>query len=120
MDKRYVTIGGQRFRVEVNFNTLEDFAAMKKLPITRISDLRLEEGDNLKVMMTAAIREGERLDGRECLLTPMDLGTMLDGTAVEEFSLIFSSHVDPAESPAAGSVAPDTKKKSRRLRGSGA
>ena len=115
MDARYITIRGQRYRVEVNFNTLEDFAVMKNLPITRISDLRLEEGDNLKVMMTAAIREGERLDGRECGITPMELGTMLDGNAVEEFSRIFTAHVTPAEENASTVPAQqeDSKKKSR-------
>lgn len=115
MDARYITIRGQRYRVEVNFNTLEDFAVMKNLPITRISDLRLEEGDNLKVMMTAAIREGERLDGRECGITPMELGTMLDGNAVEEFAKIFTAHVTaPADdSSDPGTPATDAKKKSR-------
>lgn len=117
MDKRYITVRGQRYRVEVNFNTLEDFAAMKDLPITRIGDLRLEKGDNLKVMMTAAIREGERLDGRECTLTPMELGTMIDGNVITEFSRIFEAHVtsrDDAPAPAAAAAPEDAKKKSRR------
>ena len=92
MDRRFVRIRGKQYRVEVNWNTFEEFARLKGMPITDTLSLSLQEGDNLKVMMTAALREGERLEGREFSMTPVQVGEVLNPVAVKGFIDVYRDH----------------------------
>ena len=89
MNKRFVKIRGKLYRVEVNWNAFEEFARLKGATITDALSLSLQEGDNIKVMMTAALREGERLEGREFDLTPVQVGEILTPVAVTQFLEVY-------------------------------
>ena len=115
MEKRFVKIRGKLYRVEVNWNTFEDFARLKGMPITDTLSLSLQEGDNLKVMMTAALREGERLEGREFDLTPVQVGEILNPVAIKQLVDVYRDHFigDDGQSadPEPASDDEDAKKK---------
>ena len=89
MDKRFVIIRGKEYRIEVNWNAFEEFARLKGATITDALSLSLQEGDNIKVMMTAAIKEGERLEGREFTMTPVEVGEILTPVAVSQFLAVY-------------------------------
>ena len=89
MEKRFVKIRGKQYRVEVNWNAFEEFARLKGVSITNALSLDLQEGDNIKVMMTAALKEGERLEGREFTLTPVQVGEILTPVAVSQFLNVY-------------------------------
>ena len=113
MEKRFVNIGGQKLRVEVNWNAVEEFARLKGVPIYDVLSLDLRDGDNLKVMMTAAIKEGERLEGREFTKTPVEVGEIVTISAIKVFLDVYQDHfvgtnADGAAAPADGE---DAKKK---------
>ena len=89
MVKRFITIRGREYRVEVNWNAVEDYSRMKGMPISDALKLSLQEGDAIKVMMTAAIREGERLEGRTFDLDPTRLGELISLKNVTDFLNIY-------------------------------
>lgn len=115
MEKRFVKIRGKLYRVEVNWNAFEEFARLKGVAITDALSLSLQEGDNLKVMMTAALREGERLEGRNFDLTPVQVGEILTPIAVKQFIDVYREHYlaedEGQQEPAAGEGGEDAKKK---------
>lgn len=107
----YINIDGTQYRVAVNWNTFETFARLKGLKLTVIDKLRLDEDDNLKVMLAAAIREGERLDGKKNEIDPMSLGEVLNVRIVEQFTSIFTESMGADESCQAESEEKVSKKK---------
>ena len=117
MEKRFVKIRGKLYRVEVNWNTFEEFSRLKGALITDAMSMSLQEGDNIKVMMTAAIREGERLEGREFNLTPVQLGEILNPIAVTQFLQVYKDHYvgdgdrDDAQEDSTDDDGEDAKKK---------
>lgn len=113
MDKRYIAIRGKEYRVEINWNTVEDFARMKGLHISDALALSLQDGDTMKVMMTAALREGERLDGRTFDLTPVQVGEMISLANVNEFVQIYRQQYLGEDEGKPSSAKDDGKKKGR-------
>ena len=111
MVEHYITLGGQRYRAEVNWNTFERFAALKRIPISEVLKFRLDEGDNLKVMLTASIMEGERIEGREFKLTPMQVGEVLNAEAIGEFYKIFMAQYASGDKEEQEEEAQPAKKK---------
>lgn len=104
MQNDYMIIGGVKYRVEVNWNTITNFLAATGhdtlQALAQIANLKPSE---ISALIVEAIREGERLDGRDCNLTALDLGTILQPKHVGEFMDIYIRQYSPqveAEEPA--------------------
>ena len=91
-----LVIGGNEYRVACNMNALigflkergtDDFAAL--------SDLTQLKPTDMLPLMAACIREGERLDGRECKLTAEDIGAVADLSLLTAFMGVFGSSIAP-------------------------
>lgn len=116
MVEHYITLGGQRYRAEVNWNTFERFAALKRIPISEVLKFRLDEGDNLKVMLTASIIEGERIEGRTFDKDPMKVGEMMNAASVGDFYDLFMAQYATPEDGSAQDPEAEPAKKKRFLR----
>ena len=96
MGKDYIVIEGKRYRVEVNWNAMLDFA--EKRGLTNIGELMdLNEIDNANVadLCAAGIREGERLEGRECTITGKEVAEKIVPREMMRFVGIYVSHISP-------------------------
>lgn len=93
MKNDYIKIGDREFRVEVNWNTIVSFCEMKgytSLDALESLSSNLTPAD-LRELMHASIAEGERLDGRNLDLSPIELAGMVKMNNISEFMKIFSS-----------------------------
>ena len=103
--KDFVTIGGQKYRVETNWNATVEFLAFKGTDdISALSDFGKLKPSDLAPLAAACINEGERLEGHDVHLTPADVGAAASMDEIAAFIQIFVSQVSPK-------TAPDTKKK---------
>lgn len=90
MEKEYMTIGGRRYRVEVNWNALANFLkALGRDTLEGLADLASMKPSNIAALMAASINEGERLEGRESALTGEQLGEIIRPNHVGEFMSIY-------------------------------
>lgn len=93
MEKAYITIAGNRYRVEVNWNALANFLTSigedNIAGLTRLDEFRVSQ---IPALIAATIEEGERLDGRETKLDPKDLGTVLNPYHLRQFMDIYTAH----------------------------
>ena len=90
MEKDYIIIGGTKYRVEVNWNALAAF--LREVGRDTIEDLATFNNirpSEITALMAACIAEGERLDGRECKLTALDLGATIAPDDVAAFMDIY-------------------------------
>lgn len=96
MKKDYITINDQRFRVEINMNTVEDW---EHLSGKKLGQFETEAALSAKTGGVAtramllwffcAIREGEELDGRVFELDFTDFKKMLRPGIMTQFAPIF-------------------------------
>ena len=90
MEKDYIIINGTKYRVEVNWNALAAF--LREVGRDTIEDLATFNNirpSEITCLMVACIAEGERLDGRECKLTSLDLGAVIKPDDVAAFMDIY-------------------------------
>ena len=102
MQKDYITIAGNRYRVEVNWNALTAYLEARGTDsmeaLANIGHLRASD---IAPLLAACIEEGERLEGRTVKLSALDIGAKVGLTEVSEFLNIYlkqSSPQIPAES----------------------
>lgn len=92
-----MTIGGKEFRVECNMNALMEFLQERGTDdFSALADVTKLKPSDMLPLMAACIREGERLEGRECSLTSKDLGAMADFSSLGSFIAIFNRAMAPA------------------------
>ena len=92
-----MTIGGKEFRVECNMNALMEFLQERGTDdFSALADVKKLKPSDMLPLMAACIREGERLEGRECSLTSKDLGAMADFSSLGSFIAIFNRAMAPA------------------------
>lgn len=90
MPKETITIGGKTYRVEVNWNALSAFlVSVGRDTLEGLSNLAQMKPSDISALMAAAINEGERLEGRECGLTAIDLGAVMRPADVSAFMDIY-------------------------------
>ena len=90
MDKSFITIGGNEYRVEVNWNALSAFlVAVGRDTLEGLSDIAKMKPSDISALMAAAINEGERLEGRECHFSALELGAMMRPSHVGQFVDIY-------------------------------
>ena len=90
MKKDTIVIGGITYRVEVNWNALAAF--LKEVGRDTIEDLasfNTIRPSDVTALMAACIVEGERLDGRKCALSALDLGAVIKPQDVAAFMGIY-------------------------------
>lgn len=98
MEKDYIIIGGKKYRVEVNWNALAAF--LREVGRDTIEDLATFNNirpSEITGLMVACIAEGERLDGRECKLTALDLGAVINPDDVAAFMDIYIRQSSPKQ-----------------------
>ena len=96
MQKDYIEIAGKRYRVEVNWNALLDFAERRGLvDMGELMSLNELDKDNVADLCAAGVREGERLEGRDCTLTGNDVAERITPREMMRFIGIYVSHISP-------------------------
>lgn len=96
MQKDYIILSGKRYRVEVNWNAMLDFA--ERVGISNMGELMdVNELDlkNVPDLCAAGIREGERLEGRECNITAKEVSEQIVPREMMRFVGIYVSHISP-------------------------
>ena len=90
MPKATMTLGGREVRVEINWNTLAAFLAdVGRDTLEGLSTISVLKPSEIPALMAAAINEGERLEGRESHLSPLDVGAIIRPKDVEAFMQIY-------------------------------
>lgn len=90
MEKFFITIGGNSYRVEVNWNALSNFLkAVGRDTLEGLSDITSMRPSDIAPLMAAAINEGERLEGRESCFTGESLGEIIRPFHVGKFVDIY-------------------------------
>ena len=98
MKKDTIVIGGKTYRVEVNWNALSAFlAAVGRDTIEDLATFNNIRPSEITGLMVACIAEGERLDGRECKLTALDLGAVINPDDVAAFMDIYIRQSSPKQ-----------------------
>ena len=91
MKKDYIVIGGQQYRVEVNWNALSNFLIyIDQDSIGGLAEIDKFRVSQIPALMAATIEEGERLEGREFKMDPKELGTMLNPFHLQKFMEIYT------------------------------
>lgn len=86
MKKHYLEIGELKLRVEANWNATLAYCECKGVDnLSALDNLgELSPGD-LTTMMHCCIKEGERMDEREFVMSELDLGAILRPQHVGQF-----------------------------------
>jgi hypothetical protein len=96
MKKDFIKIGGKEYRVESNWNALTAFLRdVDRDSIDELANYRTIRLSEITSMMAACINEGERLEGRECNMTPLDLGAIITPADVTVFMNIYAKQGAP-------------------------
>lgn len=91
MMRENITIAGQTYRVEVNWNTIVSYLeATGKNDVSSLVNFGQLKPTDLAGLLAAAINEGERLEGREAHFTALDMGAMCGVREMAEFITIFT------------------------------
>ena len=90
MPKDTMILGGREVRVEVNWNALSAFLQyIGEDSYEGLANVAAMKPSQAPALMAAAINEGERLDGRESNLSPLDVGAIIKPKDVEAFMDIY-------------------------------
>ena len=90
MMKDYIKIGGREYRCEVNWNALSAFlVSVGRDTLEGLSNISQMKPSDISSLMAAAINEGERLDGRECNFSALDIGAVVLPADVGTFMDIY-------------------------------
>ena len=85
-------IGDKEFRVEANWNAIAGFCRKKGISDLSQLDVLVHIAiDDILPLMHSCIKEGERLEQREFLLTEEELGSVVNTALMGEFMRIYSS-----------------------------
>lgn len=91
MTKEKITIAGQDYRVEVNWNTIVSYLeASGQNNVTALVNFGQIKPTDLAGLLAAAVNEGERLEGRDCHFTAEEMGSKCGIAEMAQFITIFS------------------------------
>lgn len=109
---RKITIGGKMFSVACNWRAIEEFAEVNGIKtIQELGKISEMEVKALPAFIHACVREGEKMDGRELVLTEEDIRDNITMSVVAHFMEIFKSQ---STFDAPGKSGQLKKKKTRR------
>ena len=90
MKKDSVKIDGKEYRVEVNWNALASFLReVGRDSIDELASFNTIRPSEITALIAACIVEGERLDGRKCHISALDLGAVIGPSDVAAFMDIY-------------------------------
>jgi len=90
MKKDVIKIADKEYRVEVNWNALSAFLReVGRDTIEELANFNTIRPSEITALMAACIAEGERLEGRKCTLSPLDLGAIIGPQDVAAFMEIY-------------------------------
>ena len=96
MKKDYIKIGGNKYRVEVNWNALASFLReVGRDTIDELASFSTIRPSEVTALMAACIAEGERLDGRKDYPSALDLGASITPEDVATFMEIYVRQSSP-------------------------
>ncbi len=96
MKKDTIMIAGKEYRVEVNWNALAAFlASVGRDTIEDLASFSTIRPSEITALMAACIAEGERLEGRDCKLTALDLGAVITPEDVAAFMEVYVRQSSP-------------------------
>lgn len=97
MAKDTISVGGKDYKVACNMNALMDYLVERGTDdFTALTDITKLRPSDMLPLMAACIREGERLEGRECAITGKDIGAVADFSVMSAFMDIFGRSMAPA------------------------
>lgn len=97
MAKDTITIGGKAYKVACNMNALVDFLQERGTDdFSALTDLTKLKPSDMLPLMAACIREGERLEGRECGITAKSIGEVANFSTITSFMDVFGRSMAPA------------------------
>lgn len=99
MQKDFIEIGGKSYRVEANWNATVDFLEARGTnDLSALQALGQISPIDATLLMVSCVREGERLEGRECDLTAAALGEMRPAevaSAISQFLAVYVKQSAP-------------------------
>lgn len=96
MIKDTLIIGDIEVRVACNMNALLDFAKETgNDDFAALSNITKLKPSDMLPLIAACVREGERLEGRECSLTAKDIGAVAGFGLLTDFMGIFGRAMAP-------------------------
>lgn len=89
--KNKVDIGGRQYRVEFNWNALADYCDLSGISdLSKLDNLGVISAHEMRSFIFCAIKEGERMDGRELEMSPVELGALLRPADIGKIMGIYS------------------------------
>ena len=95
MQKDYLKIGDNRYRVECNWNATVNYSERKGIAeMAQIDDLGRMSPRDMTAYVWACVQEGERMDGNQFAISEIDLGGLMTATTVHQFILIYAKQTN--------------------------
>lgn len=94
MEKHYITINGQKYRVEFNLNSMALFEEIIGIDYGQFTELAMNNKITVRMIRAlayVAIKEGERCDGREFNVSELDFGSMFNMQNIEQLMAIYQA-----------------------------
>lgn len=99
MPKDFIKIAGKSYRVEANWNAVVDFLAARGTnDLVALQSLERITPLDATLLLACCVKEGERLEGRECTFTAATLGEMRPAevaACIAEFLTIYVKQSAP-------------------------
>lgn len=114
MRNDYLTIAGQQYRVEANWDAFVSFCEIRGYDtLESIDMLKNIKMRDLAPLMWACIKEGEKQDGREFGLSLNEFSPLLMPIHITQFMPIYVKHTKQPDAPKAPAPEPTPQKKSK-------
>ena len=92
-----IKVGDRTYHVAVNWNSVCGFlTATGNDTMEAVANIGAIKPSQMPVLVSECIKEGERLQGRECNISPMDVGALFGALDMTEFIKIFSRSMTPS------------------------
>lgn len=108
--KEFIELDGKKYRVEFNWNTITEYCEIKNIEdLSALDSLKNLSASDLRLFIYCALKEGERMEGKEFLVSVLDLGGILKFQDIQHLMQVFKKQssftLDSKEPPG------DVKKK---------
>ena len=112
--KDFIAIGDNKYRVEVNWNTISDFLDLRGRKLSDMQGFADFSAGDINALLWCAVLEGERLEGRDCEISQKDLTADIGPDDIRIFLELFQRHfVAKANGDASAEAGEGSKKKTR-------
>lgn len=89
--KNTINIAGKKCRLEFNWNALTEYCGLTGITdLSAIDNISHISASDMLIFIYCAVKEGERMEGREFSLQPLDLGALLRPADIGEAMIVYS------------------------------